>query len=80
MRCGSLTLPNLRKERLVLNQAARFSHYIIAIKQGKIVSQGSAHDIMCADMLRDVFGVEAIFFEDPRTGKPVCIPFGTCLK
>ena len=63
-----------------LNQAARFAHHIIAIKQGKIVSQGSAHDIMCADVLRDVFGVEADFFEDPRTGKPVCISFGTCLK
>ncbi|MFK4825589.1 ABC transporter ATP-binding protein [Paenochrobactrum sp. BZR 588] len=63
-----------------LNQAARFAHHIIAIKQGKIVSQGSANDIMCADVLRDVFGVEADFFEDPRTGKPVCIPFGTCLK
>ncbi|MGU3576043.1 ABC transporter ATP-binding protein [Brucellaceae bacterium C25G] len=60
-----------------LNQAARFSHHIIAIKQGSIVSQGSAQDIMCADVLRNVFGVEADFFEDPRTGKPVCIPFST---
>ncbi|RBO91234.1 iron complex transport system ATP-binding protein [Pseudochrobactrum asaccharolyticum] len=61
-----------------LNQAARFADHIIAIRQGAIIRQGSAGEIMCAEVMRDVFGIAADFFEDPRTGKPVCIPYATC--
>lgn len=61
-----------------LNQAARYAHHMIAIKQGKIVRQGDANDIMSVPVLAEVFGILADFFDDPRTGKKICIPYATC--
>lgn len=46
-----------------LNQAARFADYIIAIRQGKIIRQGTANEIMCAEVMRDVLVLRLIFLK-----------------
>lgn len=61
-----------------LNQAARYSDHMIAIKQGKILHQGVPDVIMCAEVLAEVFGIQADFFHDPRTGTKICVPYATC--
>ncbi|WP_444684790.1 ABC transporter ATP-binding protein [Alkalicoccus luteus] len=58
-----------------LNQAARFSDYLIAMKDGDVRSHGSAQDIMQPHVLRDVFSIEAVIGKDPVTGTPMCMSY-----
>lgn len=58
-----------------LNQAARFADYIIALKNGKIVKTGTCKEVMQQDILRQVFNIDAVIGEDPRTKKPICITY-----
>lgn len=59
-----------------LNHAARYAHHLVAIAEGRIVTEGSPADVMTPDMLRRVFAVEADIITDPRSGVPLCIPYG----
>lgn len=57
-----------------LNQAARFSHRIVALRDGVIQAAGAPDDVMTTDVLRDVFGVEGVIAKDPNTQTPVFTP------
>jgi iron complex transport system ATP-binding protein len=57
-----------------VNQAARYSHEIVAMKDGRIVLTGTPRSIMNAAFLQDVFGLEAQVIADPTDGTPVCLP------
>jgi iron complex transport system ATP-binding protein len=59
-----------------LNHAARYAQHMIAIKKGKVVCEGTPDQVMTHDMLREVFGIEADIIPDPRTGVPLCLPYG----
>lgn len=58
-----------------LNNAARFSHHMIALSGGEVFAAGSPQEVMSAELLREVFSVEAEILADPRTGAPLCIPY-----
>ncbi len=58
-----------------LNNAARFSHHMIALSGGEVFAAGSPEEVMTAELLREVFSVEAEILADPRTGTPLCIPY-----
>lgn len=58
-----------------LNQAARFSDYIIALTNGHLVKAGTPEEIMQKDVLQKVFQIEAVIGEDPCTKKPMCITY-----
>ena len=53
-----------------LNQACRYAHHIIALCQGKIWAQGTPQEVLTAEMLADVFHVDAHIVSDPVTGMP----------
>lgn len=57
-----------------LNQAARFSHRIVALRDGVIQAAGTPDDVMTTDVLRDVFRVEGVIAHDPNTQTPVFTP------
>lgn len=57
-----------------LNQAARYSDRIIAMKNGKVVRQGRPIDVFNCEFFRDVFNVEAKVHMDGD--KPMCTPCG----
>lgn len=59
-----------------LNQAARYADHIVAMYAGRVAVAGSPHEVMTTTMLREVFGIEADIVPDPRTGAPLCIPYG----
>lgn len=59
-----------------LNHAARFADHIIAMTAGRILMAGTPRDVVTPAMLQEVFGVEADIIHDPRTGVPLCIPYG----
>lgn len=58
-----------------LNQAARFSDYIIAMNSGHLIKAGDAVEVMTNKTLREVFNIDAVIGEDPRTKKPMCVTY-----
>lgn len=59
-----------------LNHATRHSQHLIALREGRVVAAGAPAEVVTPALLRDVFGVEADIVLDPRTGVPLCVPFG----
>lgn len=58
-----------------LNQAARFADYLVAMKEGKIVREGTAYQVMTAEVLREVFRIDAEMGIDPRSNRPICLTY-----
>ncbi|HCD45868.1 MAG TPA: Fe(3+)-dicitrate ABC transporter ATP-binding protein [Lachnoclostridium sp.] len=58
-----------------LNLASRFSDFLVAIRGGSIVAQGTPEEIMTPGVLRDTFHIDAEIAADPRTGRPACISY-----
>lgn len=57
-----------------LNQAARYSHKIYAIKEGRLFGCGKPGDLISQEFLRKVFRIEADIFEDSSNKCPHFIP------
>ena len=58
-----------------LNNAARFADYMVGMKKGKIVCEGSPNEVMTNKNLKELFNIDAEIVKDPRTNKPVCITY-----
>lgn len=58
-----------------LNHAARFSHNMIALKDGNLIKAGTSEEVMQKDILQKVFHIDAEISRDPRTGKPMCVTY-----
>src|SRR3712207_858782 len=59
-----------------LNNAARYSHHVIALSEGRVFDAGPPEEVVTPELLREVFHVEADVVPDPRTAVPLCIPHG----
>lgn len=57
-----------------LNLACRYAHHIVAMHGGRIVAHGAPHDVITAETVRTVFGLESIVIPDPLSGTPLVIP------
>lgn len=60
-----------------LNLAARYADTIVAMRGGRIVSQGTPAEVLTEKMLLDVFGLDARVVEDPVSGTPLVVPVGS---
>ena len=58
-----------------LNNAARFADHMIGVKKGKVICQGTAHEVMTKENLRELFNIDAEIVQDPRNNKPVCLTY-----
>ncbi|MEC2072673.1 ABC transporter ATP-binding protein [Alkalihalophilus marmarensis] len=58
-----------------LNQAARFADHIIALKDGDIIQSGTSEEVIKNNVLKQVFGIDAVIGRDPNTNKPMCITY-----
>ncbi|UXR80771.1 ABC transporter ATP-binding protein [Staphylococcus sp. IVB6218] len=63
-----------------INQAIRFSDHLITMKSGQIVRQGETQDVLCNEILEEVFNIEAELSTDPRTGKPMLVTYNLLCK
>ena len=45
------------------------------VKKGKVVCQGTAHEVMTKENLKELFNIDAEIVEDPRNNKPVCLTY-----
>lgn len=53
-----------------LNLAAAFCDRLYVIDHGRVVASGTPHEVLTADLLRDVFCVEALIDPHPLSGYP----------
>ena len=60
-----------------LNLAARYSDYLIAIKNSRIYAAGEPKEVLTEKNLEEIFEIEAQVFEDTRHGCPWFIPIQT---
>ncbi|MFE7302034.1 ABC transporter ATP-binding protein [Streptomyces sp. NPDC057579] len=57
-----------------LNQAARYATHLIAMKDGEVIAEGAPSDIVTADLVGRVFGIDCRIIDDPETGTPLVVP------
>jgi len=57
-----------------LNLACRYAHHLVAMKAGAIVRQGPPAEVITAETVADVFGLDAQVIADPLTGTPLVVP------
>ena len=58
-----------------LNLASRFSDYIIAMSSGKIIEYGTPDEVICEDVLKKTFNINADIIKDSTSKKPICISY-----
>jgi len=58
-----------------LNQASKYSDYLIALKDGIVVQEGDSQSVICEEVLERLFGIKAKIIEDESIGKPLCLSF-----
>ncbi|NTV79467.1 MAG: ABC transporter ATP-binding protein, partial [Clostridiales bacterium] len=59
-----------------INLSARYADYLFALKNGKLVAQGSPSKIIDANLIHQVFGLDCDVIKDPVSNSPFIIPKG----
>jgi iron complex transport system ATP-binding protein len=59
-----------------LNQACRYTDYLVAIRQGQVYARGEARQVMTEAMVREVFELECRIVPDPVAGRPCAYRWG----
>ncbi len=59
-----------------LNLAARYADRLVARRAGRLHAAGDPADVLTADVVRDVFGMESQVVPDPVSGRPIVLPIG----
>jgi iron complex transport system ATP-binding protein len=57
-----------------LNHAAHYADHLIVLADGRMIAQGTSHEVITEEIIRNVFGVESQVMPHPGTGKPLCLP------
>lgn len=58
-----------------LNHASRFSHYMIAMKDGAIITEGLPEKVMTCANLQSVFDINATMMACPFSENPICLSY-----
>ena len=59
-----------------LNLAARYADHLVAIADGTVQCCGASDDVLTPEMVRAVFGLDAVVISDPTSGRPLMLPLG----
>tara|TARA_B100000683_G_C12397858_1_gene518381 strand:+ start:198 stop:935 length:738 start_codon:yes stop_codon:yes gene_type:complete len=57
-----------------INLAVRYADNLIAMRDGKVKTFGEPHNVVTAQMMHEVFSIQAQILQDPVSGSPLCIP------
>jgi iron complex transport system ATP-binding protein len=58
-----------------LNHASRFSDYLIAMRDGAIVTEGTPNEVMTAANMAAVFDIQAVMTDCPFSHHPICLTY-----
>lgn len=59
-----------------LNIAARYSDFLVAMREGQIHASGPPDKVLTESLVEDVFGLSNVVMMDPTSGKPMMLPLG----
>ena len=59
-----------------LNLAARYSHHLIAMRDGRVVASGTPAEVITTECVEHVFGLPNEVLTDPVSGTPLVVPRG----
>jgi iron complex transport system ATP-binding protein len=59
-----------------LNLAVRYADHLVAMRDGRIVASGEPDDVVSAELVAQVFGIESVVVDDPVTGDRMVVPVG----
>ncbi|MGY1691378.1 ABC transporter ATP-binding protein [Geodermatophilus sp. SYSU D01105] len=59
-----------------LNMAARYADHLVALADGGVHVAGDPAQVLTADSVRAVFGLDSRIIVDPTSGKPLMLPIG----
>ncbi|NYI07930.1 ABC transporter ATP-binding protein [Allostreptomyces psammosilenae] len=57
-----------------LNHACRYADHLIAMRDGRVVAAGPPGEIVTAELVREVFGLQAVVIDCPVAGTPLVVP------
>lgn len=57
-----------------LNLACRYAHHIVAMRDGEIMASGPSAEVITAETVEEVFGLQCMVIDDPVSGTPLVIP------
>jgi len=63
-----------------LNHASRFSHYMIAMRNGELLTEGTPEEVMTCANLQHVFNIDASIVTCPFSANPICLSYQLCQK
>lgn len=58
-----------------LNHASRFSDYLLGMKNGELIFQGTPKEIFTAEKLLNLFDIQATFATMPNSDKPLVLTY-----
>lgn len=58
-----------------LNHASRFSDYLLGMKKGELLFQGTPKEMFTADKLLNLFDIQATFATMPNSDKPLVVSY-----
>jgi iron complex transport system ATP-binding protein len=59
-----------------LNHACRYSHHLIAMREGCVVAVGTPEEVVTEALVKDVFELRSLVMPDPVSGTPMVVPIG----
>ncbi|WP_127580491.1 ABC transporter ATP-binding protein [Paenibacillus koleovorans] len=59
-----------------INLSARYADYLFALREGKLVAEGSPSEVITSGLVKDVFGLDCSVIADPVSGSPFVVPKG----
>jgi len=59
-----------------LNQAARYSDHLVAMKHGAVVASGPPSEVITEELVTQVFGMPSRVVVDEVSGTPLVLPIG----
>lgn len=59
-----------------MNQAIGYSHRLLVINHGRLVTEGEPSAVLTRELMREVYRVEAEITRHPQTGRLVFLPLG----
>jgi iron complex transport system ATP-binding protein len=57
-----------------MNEAARASHRIIAMREGRILHQGTTEEVLRPEILASIYDVDCDVYKQRETGHQICVP------
>jgi ABC-type cobalamin/Fe3+-siderophores transport system ATPase subunit len=60
-----------------INSACEYAHKLFALRGGVMVAEGDPREVLTAELIRTVFGIDSHILGHPTSGAPMCVPIPT---